>query len=241
MHKEKIKCIVVDDEPLARDIMENFISRVDVLHHISSCASAYEAFNVLQKNIIDIIFLDVYMPELTGLDFLRDLTPKPLVIFTTAYSNHALEAYNLDAIDYLLKPIEFSRFLKAVGKAVNHLKPFNGNKIGKEITTVQPDSFIYLKVEKKIQKIYLKNILYIESLKNYVKIKSIKREIIAHKTISSVMENLPPKQFLRVHRSFIVAIDQIDAFSPVEIEIKGAKIPIGRKFKETVKSYLGYY
>ena len=241
MDEDLIKCIVVDDEPLAREVMENFISRVDSLHHVESCSSAYDAFNVINRTQVDLIFLDVHMPELTGLDFLRDLNPMPMVIFTTAYSNHALEAYDLDAIDYLLKPIEFSRFLKSVRKAMQHFRKGTPITIQNEDKWVGTPDYVYIKVEKTIQKILLDDILFIESLKNYVKVKCKEKEITAHKTISSVMEHLPSKHFLRVHRSFIVSTLHIDSFSPIEIEIKGTKIPIGRKYKDMVKERLGYF
>ncbi|WP_299440696.1 LytTR family DNA-binding domain-containing protein [uncultured Aquimarina sp.] len=239
-----IKCLIVDDEPLAREIIENYISRINHLELIASCANALEAFNIIADNNIDLIFLDIQMPELTGIDFLKDLTPAPKVIFTTAYSDYAVDAFNLEAIDYLLKPIEFSRFLKSINKTL-HLLKTTSNKIISPISnsndTDYRDVFIYLKVEKKMQKIFLKDILYIESLKNYIKVKTADREIIAYKSISSIENILPSARFLRVHRSFIIGIDYIDVFSTTEIEIKGIKIPIGRNYKTSVKEILGYF
>ncbi|WP_299189073.1 LytTR family DNA-binding domain-containing protein [uncultured Aquimarina sp.] len=239
----KIKCLIVDDEPLAREIIENYISRINHLEHIASCANALEAFNIITDKNIDLIFLDIQMPEVTGIDFLKDLTPSTQVIFTTAYSDYAVDAFNLEAIDYLLKPIEFSRFLKSINKVLKRLD--TANNIDSTISNTEEsdyqDVFIYLKVEKKMQKIFLKDILYIESLKNYIKVKTSEREIIAYKGISSIESTLPSKKFLRVHRSFIIAIDNIDAFSPTEIEIKGLKIPVGRNYRESVKEILGYF
>ncbi|SEM13687.1 two component transcriptional regulator, LytTR family [Aquimarina amphilecti] len=239
----RIKCLIVDDEPLAREIIENYISRINHLELIDSCANALEAFNIITNKNIDLIFLDIQMPELNGIDFLKDLSPSTQVIFTTAYSDYAVDAFNLEAIDYLLKPIEFSRFLKSINKVLKLLD--TTNSIPPVTTNTEEidyqDVFIYLKVEKKMQKIFLKDIFFIESLKNYIKIKTSDREIIAYKGISSIESTLPSKKFLRVHRSFIVAIDNIQAFSTTEIEIKGIKIPVGRNYRESVKETLGYF
>ncbi len=241
--KSKITCIIVDDEPLARDVIETFISRIDGLELIGTCADALEAFNLISKKDIDLVFLDINMPEITGIDFLKDLNPSPKVIFTTAYSNHAVDAFNLEAVDYLLKPIEFSRFLKAVNKVFKELIPIHqkNSKTKPQSYSSYQETFLYLKVEKKMQKVFLKDIQYIESLRNYIKIKMVDRELIAYKSISKIEETLPGKKFLRVHRSFIVGIDFIDSFSPSEIDIKGVKIPVGRNYKETVKDILGYF
>ncbi len=239
--KDKITCIIVDDEPLARDIIENYVSRIDNLELIASCGDAVEAFNLIAKQNIDLIFLDIQMPEVTGIDFLKELTSPPKVIFTTAYSEYAVDAFNLEAIDYLLKPIAFSRFLKSIHKAFKQLTPIDALPSNNDQETSYQDAFIYLKVEKKMQKVFLKDIQYIESLRNYIKIKTIDREITALKSISSIEDMLPAKKFLRVHRSFIIAIDFVNAFSPSEIDIKGMKIPVGRNYKEVVKETLGYF
>jgi len=213
----RIKCLIVDDEPLAREIIENYISRIDHLELIASCANALEAFNIIADKSIDLIFLDIQMPDLTGIDFLKDLNPSPKVIFTTAYSNYAVDAFNLEAIDYLLKPIEFSRFLKSVNKVLKLYKSTSALlelSNSNEAETNYQDLFIYLKVEKKMQKIFL---------------------------ISNIESVLPSTHFLRVHRSFIIGIDHIDAFSTIEIELKGIKIPVGRNYKASVKEKLGYF
>ncbi len=238
----KITCIIVDDEPLARDIIETYVSRIDHIELVGICSDALEAFNLISKRKVDLIFLDINMPEITGIDFLKDLTPSPKVIFTTAYSNYAVDAFNLDAIDYLLKPIEFSRFLKAVNKVFKETSPtFERALTIENQSTSYEETFIYLKIEKKMQKIFLKDIQYIESLRNYIKIKTLDRELITYKSISKIEETLPGKKFLRVHRSFIIGIDFIDSFSPSEVDIKGIKIPVGRNYKETVKEILGYF
>ncbi len=241
VRSDKITCIIVDDEPLARDIIENYVSRIDNLELISSCGDALEAFNIISKQHIDLVFLDIQMPEVTGIDFLKELNPAPKVIFTTAYNDYAVDAFNLEAIDYLLKPIAFSRFLKSVNKAFKQLTPIDTLASNHDHETSYPDAFIYLKVEKKMLKVFLKDIQYIESLRNYIKIKTIDREVTALKSISSIQDVLPVKKFLRVHRSFIIGIDYVDAFSPSEIDIKGIKIPVGRNYKDAVKEVLGYF
>ncbi len=241
VHKDKITCIIVDDEPLARDIIENYVSRIDNLELLASCGDALEAFNIISKQHIDLVFLDIQMPEVTGIDFLKELNPAPKVIFTTAYSDYAVDAFNLEAIDYLLKPIAFSRFLKSVNKTFKQLTPIDTLASNHDHETSYLDAFIYLKVEKKMQKVFLKDIQYIESLRNYIKIKTRDREVTALKSISSIQDILPIKKFLRVHRSFIIGIDYVDAFSPSEIDIKGAKIPVGRNYKDAVKEVLGYF
>ncbi len=240
--KSNISCIIIDDEPLARDIIKNYISRIDNLELIASCSNALEAFNLITKKPVDLIFLDIQMPEITGIEFLKELQPTQKVIFTTAYSEYAVDAFNLEAVDYLLKPIEFSRFLKSINK-VFRLTSNTKEEVLVSTNTKSDtsDSFLYLKVEKTMQKVFLKDIYYIESLRNYIKIKTSDREIMALKSISSIESLLPTKKFLRVHRSFIIAIDYINSFSPSEINIKGTKIPIGRNYKDMVKKVLGYY
>ncbi|MBW1295084.1 LytR/AlgR family response regulator transcription factor [Aquimarina litoralis] len=242
----KIKCLIVDDEPLAREIIENYIDRIDHLELVHSCSNALEAFNSITNHDIDLIFLDIQMPDLTGIDFLKDISPTPKVIFTTAYSDYAVEAFNLEAIDYLLKPIEFSRFLKSINKILKLSKAHATYTSDQEDSNNKEETeydniFIYLKVEKKMQKIFLKDILYIESLKNYIKVRTLEREITAYKSISTFQSTLPSTKFLRVHRSFIISIDHIDSFSTSEIELKGIKIPVGRNYKASVKETLGYY
>lgn len=234
----KVNCIVVDDEPLARDIIENYISRIESVNLIASCKNVYEAFNSLQKDKINLIFLDIHMPDIKGIDFFKELNPSPQVIFTTAHADYAAKAYDLGAIDYLVKPIEFTRFTKAISRV---LKQIYYPETVDNSKPIEPQDYIYLKIEKKLQKIFLKDILYIESSNNNIKVKIAERDIIAHKKISEIYDTLPKHKFIRVHRSYIISIDHIDSFSPVEIEIKKYKIPVGRKYRENVKTQLGYY
>ncbi len=232
----KLKCLIVDDEHLALDVLEEFIKRIDVLELAGSCSNAPEAFSYLQKGNIDLMFLDIEMPKMRGTEFVRSLKSPPKVIFTTAYSNYAVEGFELEAVDYLLKPISFERFLKAVNKAINEM--------GRPEISIQTesdtynDAFIYLKSEKKMTKVFLKDILFVESQRNYSKIKTADREILSNIPISQIEEKLPESKFLRTHRSFIVALDKILAFSQTQIELKGFSVPIGRNYKDEVNRVL---
>jgi len=236
-----LKCLIVDDEPLALDILETYINRIDSLDLVARCNNAIEAFNLIQQKDIDLLFLDIQMPKLTGIDFLKNINNPPRVVFTTAYRDYALEGYELDAVDYLLKPISFERFLRAVNKVSQMNSPAQVTPI--PIMTESSNSgydqaFIYLKADKKMIKFLLKDILYIESLKDYVRVKTAHKEVVAYQKISYLEEKLPENKFLRVHRSFIVAIDKVEAFSATLIEINGKEIPIGRNYKNVVLKIL---
>jgi len=228
----KIKCLIIDDEELAIDILENYVSKIENLELVGKCKNAIEAFNLLQKIKIDLLFLDIQMPMLSGIEFLKNITNPPKVIFTTAFSNYAVEGFDLNAVDYLLKPISFDRFLKAINKLQNNVPTINNQVLESESN--YNDAFIYLKEDKIMQKIVLQEILFVESLKNYVKIKTEHKDIITYKSISSMEEKLPSNKFIRVHRSYIVAIDKIEAFSSSEVKIGKIEIPIGRNYKSEV-------
>ncbi len=237
----KTKCLVVDDEPLAIKVIESHIVKIPDLAIVSTCNNAVEAFNVLLKNQIDLVFLDVEMPEITGIDLLKSLKKAPAIIFTTAYRDFALDAYEHDAVDYLLKPIAFERFFKSISKYYQ----WKGNddlKILGNRKSEQPGNvFIYVRSGRKIVKIFLNDILFIESLKDYVKIHSENEIIITREKISALEEKLPEDQFIRTHRSFLVAVSNIRAFTSETIEIKKHEIPIGRTYKNSVLSFLGYH
>ncbi len=236
----KTKCLIVDDEPLAIKVIESHAGKVPNLEIISTCSNAIEAFEVLLKNHIDLIFLDVEMPEITGLDLLKSLNKAPAIIFTTAHRDFALEAYELDAIDYLLKPIAFERFFKSVSKYFQW-KGKDNIEVRSLRDSYQSDaSYIYVRSDRKIMKVLLKGILFIESIKDYVKIHMEEGIIITREKISLLEEKLPEDQFIRTHRSFIVALRNIKAFTTETIEIKNHEIPIGRTYKNSVLSFLGY-
>jgi len=235
----KLNCAIIDDEELAADILEEYIKQFEGLVLIAKCKNVVEAYNLLQKTKIDLLFLDIQMPMLTGIDFLKNINNPPKVIFTTAYSEYAVEGFELNAVDYLLKPISFERFLRAINKLqLSDIKSPDIQTKTTELTEEYSEAFIFLKEDKMMVKVMLKDILFIESLKNYVKVKTISKDIITYKTISSLEEKLPSNKFIRVHRSYIVAVDKIDAFSTSQLEIGKHLIPLGRNFKADVLKFL---
>jgi DNA-binding LytR/AlgR family response regulator len=229
----KIRAIIVDDESIAQDILEEYVSRIDEFELIAKCKSAVEAFNILQKEKIDVMFLDIQMPKLTGIDFLSSLPYPPKIIFTTAYSEYAVQGFELDATDYLLKPISFDRFLKAVNKVLK--KRSDESKSTKDLD----DAFIYLKSEGMMVKVNLTDITYIESVRNCVHVHTAEKEVVSYIPISAIEERLPKQLFLRIHRSFIVAIDKVEAFSNNLVQVQGNKIPVGRNYKDAFYSIFG--
>lgn len=228
-----MKCIIVDDEPLAIEIVESYVARIEELELVGTFRNAIAAFTFVQQNHVDLIFLDIEMPKLSGIEFLKTLKHRPKVIITTAYRDYAIEGFELEVIDYLLKPIPFERFLKSVGKVLSS-KP---DAIAAPAPVAQ-DSFIYFKVDKKMVKTKIADILYIESIKDYVKVRTEDKEIITQQKISYLDESLPRAQFLRVHRSFIVNLDRIDAYTATDVEISKFKVPIGRNYKNDVMKVL---
>jgi len=229
-----IRCIIVDDEPLAIEILESYVAKVEQLQLVSTFRNAVSAFTFLQQHSIDLIFLDIQMPKLSGIDFLKTLKNPPRVIFTTAFRDYALQGFELEIVDYLLKPIPFDRFLKAVAKVLH--QPAT-NSTGSKPDVV-PDNYVYFKVDKKMIKTKMADVLYIESIKDYVKVKTPEREIVTQQKISYLEESLPREQFLRIHRSFIVNLEKIDAYSATDVEIGKLSIPIGRNYKNDVMKIL---
>lgn len=236
----KIKCVIIDDEPLAIDVLKNYIRELEYLELLATFPNAIEAINFFQTNKIDLLFLDIQMPKLSGIDFLRSLQYQPKVILTTAYREYALQGYELNVLDYLLKPISFERLLIAINK-------FPSNKLQPPVTSPQTfvsnlsfeQSFIYLKSDKKMVKVFLKDILFIESLKDYVKVKTTDKQIITHQKISYLEERLPDEKFIRIHRSYIIAVDKIRSYNATFIEINSEELPIGRQYKDDVMKQLG--
>ncbi|BAX81323.1 LytR/AlgR family response regulator transcription factor [Labilibaculum antarcticum] len=234
----KVKCLLVDDEDLALDVMEEYIKRIDYLQLEGRCNSAVEALSVLNNKKIDLLFLDIQMPGLTGIQLLRNISNPPTVIFTTAYSEYALESYDLEALDYLIKPIPFERFIKAVNRYFK-LKKHDYQIPEKKEHNSTDQTFIFVKSEKKMVKVFLHEILYIESLRNYVSIYlANEQEIVTLNTISNIEEKLPETNFLRIHRSFIIAIDKIESFTSSIVQIEQKHIPIGRNYKSMVMDVL---
>ncbi len=200
-----MKCIIVDDEPLAIEIVESYVKRIEELELVGSFRNAIAAFSYIQQNPVELIFLDIQMPKLSGIEFLKTLKNPPKVIITTAFRDYAIEGFELEVVDYLLKPIPFERFLKSVGKVLSSRMEAQPTP-----ATGTVDPFIYFKVDKKMVKTRIAEILYIESIKDYVKVRTSDKEIITQQKISYLDESLPSNQFLRIHRSFIVNLDKID-------------------------------
>ncbi len=231
-----INVIIVDDEPLALDVLETYIEKLPKLNLVKRCYNAIEANEALENNDIDLMFLDIQMPQLTGTDFLKTLSKPPLVIFTTAYANYALEGFELNAVDYLLKPISLERFMKAVNKAVEQIELQKNNSSGEAPDKKDQSDFIFVKADKKLIKIKYNDILYIEGLKDYVIIRMESGRVITLQTMKSLEEKLPAHLFQRIHRSYIVGIDKIKAVvgNMVEVIEKGqAKhLPVGKNYRD---------
>jgi len=224
----KMKCIIVDDEPVARKILREFTEQVPFLELTGEFETAVKAETFLNHNPADILFLDIEMPKLTGLEFLKRAAIKPLVILTTAYPEYALEGYELDIIDYLLKPIPFNRFLKAVQKAKEYAEL-------KTATSVHPlASGLFVRSERRIEKIELKNILYIESMGNYVNIYTENKKIIAYLTLKGLESQLPANDFIKIHQSFLVSFAHINAIEGNNVKIKDKLLPISRNYRDAV-------
>lgn len=236
----KLKCIAVDDEPLALDIIEDYISKVPFLELVKRTENAIEALQLVQAGGIDLVFLDIQMPELTGIQFLKIAGGKACFILTTAYSQYALESYDLNVSDYLLKPIAFDRFYKAVEKVHNLVK------VNEPQTPVQPvvkevpkpvaaqpvQDFMFVKTEHKIQKIELDDILYIEGLKDYISIFTKAERVITLQNMKKMEETLPSSQFIRVHKSYIISLDKIESIERSRISICGKMIPVGDTYRD---------
>lgn len=232
-----INCLIVEDEPLAAKVLEKYIARLDHLHLVGMAENAVDAFNILNAKAVDLIFLDIKMPQLTGTEFLRSLRNPPSVIFTTAYRDFALEGFELAAVDYLLKPISFERFMTAVSKFQGR----TGEVISqskKQLQDPPGQEYIFVREDKRMKKVMLNDILFVESIKDYVKIITSAGSVLTYLKMSYLEENLPNDRFIRVHKSFIVNINALQAFSATEIEIADIVIPIGRHYKQTVHQKL---
>ena len=228
----KLKCLIVDDEPLAIDLIISYIKKIPDLEVVTVCANAIEANIALKQHEVDLLFLDIQMPRMTGFDFLRTLENPPTVIITTAYRDYAIESYEFDVVDFLLKPIFFDRFLKAINKV------FSRKGVEAEHSQEQGaiDSFenvyMYFKVDREMVKVFLKEILWIESMKDYVKIKTQNQgQLVTYQRISYLEDKLPETHFLRIHRSFIINRKHISSFNTTSVTIAGKIFPIGRLYK----------
>ncbi|HMI61417.1 MAG TPA: LytTR family DNA-binding domain-containing protein [Puia sp.] len=238
-NNKKICCLVVDDEPPALDVLRKYIALIPSVTLAGTCNNAVEALHMLQAQNIDLLFLDIQMPQILGTDFVRTLKKPPKVIFTTAYRKFAVEGFELDAVDYLLKPISFERFLKAINKVMDvSLQNADGKEILAERHKGIADSFIHFRSNRKMLKIALDDILYIESLKDYIKVVTKTKTIITKQSISSLEENLPGNSFIRIHRSYIVALDKIESYTSELVEIAKQELPISRMYRHEVEKTL---
>lgn len=233
---DKISCIVVDDEPVAREVLAEHLAKIDNIHLLGMCKNALEAFHWLSSHIIDIVFLDINMPEISGLDFAKTINRDIKIIFTTAYREYAVEGFDLKAVDYLLKPIAFDRLLQALQKYKDETAPFI-KPTPQKIETENND-FIFVRADRKMIKIDFPDILYIESLSDYIKIHLSNKQVITRETITNIEAKLPQNDFLRIHRSIIVAINKITSYTNEEVEINEKYLPISRSYKPDVLSRL---
>jgi DNA-binding LytR/AlgR family response regulator len=230
-----IKCLIVDDEALALDVLDNYIRRTDFLQLEARCRSAVEALSVLNEKRIDLVFLDIQMPGITGIQLLQALSQKPDIILTTAHPDYALQGFELEVLDYLLKPIAYERFLKAVNRHLS--KRQNGPQQG-SIAQEEADSF-FVRSEKKMVRINLNDLLFVESLRNYVVLHlADQSEVKTMSTISHIEERLPDSRFIRIHRSFIVAVNRIRKIGSRELQLEDRILPIGRNYRNFVHKKL---
>jgi DNA-binding LytR/AlgR family response regulator len=234
MHK-KITCLAVDDEPLALSILKKYIESVENLELVGTCQNAVQALQLLQQYRVDLIFLDIQMPQIMGTDFIRTLKKSPKIIFTTAFRKYAIEGFELDAVDYLLKPISFERFLKAINKVLQtNLDAPDSAYHQNESVSESTLPHLYFRVDRKMVKVFLHDILYIEGFSDYVKIITASKILITKQLISALEETLPKDIFIRIHRSFIISINKINSYNADMIVIGKTELPIGRLFKQNV-------
>lgn len=229
----KLNCVITDDEPVALEIIEDYVKAVPELHLTQTCQDALETASALRKEKVDILFLDIHLPEINGLEFIKTMKERPIIIITTAYPKYAVEGFELDVLDYLLKPVSFHRFLKTVDKIFSYLGTYPKGVI-REIKPVAESKHLFLKSKGEYLKVTYDEILFFESLQNYVKVICESRTIIVHSTIKQIEFSLPADLFFRVHRSYVVNIEKVELFSQNMFKIKDHAIPIGNKYKKQV-------
>ncbi|NJL14355.1 MAG: response regulator transcription factor [Microscillaceae bacterium] len=232
----KLSCLIVDDEPLAIKVIENYVNRLDFLKLLGTARNAVEAFNLLAKQPVDLLFLDIQMPQITGLEFIKTLAQAPKVIFTTAHREFAVESYELNALDYLMKPISFERFLVAVRKA---LPDTDRTPSTPPLVSSLREAFIYIKADNKVFKTRLDEILYVESFNDYIVVRLTQGEALtSYQSLAHLEKSLPTGMFLRIHRSYLINLEHLRAFSATNVHIGEEELPIGRTYKEEVLKVL---
>jgi len=233
----KLRCLLIDDEPPALKVLQSHMSQINGLEIVAQCKNAIEALDILHQKVVDVIFLDIKMPKILGTEFLKNLSHPPKVIFVTAYREYAVEGYELDAVDYLVKPVSFERFVKAITK----IKRMMGQET---MTTINdynsnPEAFVYLKVDKAMQKVLIDEIVYIESWKDYIKLfLTSGKNLLVKQSISSMENLLSEHKFLRVHRSYMVSVAKITGYKAFSLQVNSTEIPIGRLYKQGVMDTL---
>ncbi|KOH42520.1 LytR/AlgR family response regulator transcription factor [Sunxiuqinia dokdonensis] len=232
MDKLNYNCLIVDDEPIAIRVIKNHLSEFKNLRLVGECNHAIEAIEVLSKTKVDLLFLDIQMPQITGVEFLKNLNHPPKVIFTTAYRDYAIEAFELDVIDYLLKPISLLRFSKAINRFYQRVNETASSVT--DLTQNLPADHLFVKADKKLHKVSFNELVYLESYGDYVLVHTEKGKITVKERISHLEEQLPQNRFLRVHRSYIISIDKVSSLLPGLVELGTHKVPIGRSYKAEV-------
>jgi two-component system LytT family response regulator len=223
-----INCLVVDDEPIARQGLLEHIRQIDFLYSAGECKSPLEAASFMQKNKVDLLYLDIQMPKMTGIDFIKNNAQLPPVVLTTAYSEYAIEGYELDVLDYLLKPVSFNRFYKSALKAQEYLALKNQQH------PESKDEYFFIKSNQKIEKILISEVLYVEGMANYIVVHTAQKKYIAYLTFKGIEEQLPPQLFIRIHRSYLVAIHAIKSINSEEVVLQNISLPISKNYKEQV-------
>ena len=236
----KTNCLIVDDEPLARDLIRSHINKLDNFEVVAECGDAMKALQELRIQNVDLMFMDIQMPQITGIEFLKTLKNPPKVVITTAFREYALEGFELDVVDYLLKPITFERFLKSVNKYYQVALEETASAAQPVESNQAEEPFIYVKENKRVVKVHLNEIIYVEGLSEYVQIYTGKKKIITKTSMTNMEEKLPSDGFLRIHKSYIVSLSKVEAFTAHNIEVSGKELPIGRSYKNRVLDALQY-
>lgn len=228
----KLRCLLIDDEPPALKILQSYIAQIESMEVAGLCSNAVEAMQVMRSRAVDVLFLDIKMPKILGTDFLRSLSHPPKIVFVTAYRNYAVEGFELDAVDYLVKPVSFERFLKAVDRLTRGGQNFAADE---DVYKPNPDAFVYLKSDRVMHKVFINEILYIESWRDYVKLYLTNNHHLLVKQPISAMENLlSAHKFVRVHRSYIISASKITGYNNLSVRVQSVDVPMGRLYKQSV-------
>ncbi len=234
----KIRCLIVDDEPLAINVIVKFLEQVKNTEVVASCENAMEAFSYISDQSVDLLFLDINMPTINGLDFLKSLKSPPLVIITSAYRDYAVDGFELNVLDYLIKPISFQRFLMAMDKVNQVLRGRGPSESAAQLDPEKSKSFIFIKVDKRMVKVYLDEILYIESLKDYVRICTVYEDLVTHQNLNGMAKILPSDKFIRIHKSYTIAVNKVKSIEGNCVEIATKLIPMGRNYRKEAKEII---